>query len=738
MPKKKQAKKFKHPPDPVRKSSAATLTKLMDELMATDVDSLDKALMAKAMLQLEGLRDGLKGNTDEDLVRFAGAIAKIYEGFMLDALPVSNENIALSLECGEFLKDFLEGGLDDSKAEEDFEELRGRLASIIREEQAVTGKKEEAAEEEGRPETGRETPEAGGAAETGGEPEKKEVFPETYPLPINSEEDSVIYTEFVSETTEHIESIENGIMALEKDPANNDLLNSIFRHFHSVKGAAGFLGILDMNKVSHETENLLDMARKGQLLVDKPIVNLLLKSTDCQVRIMRHLDSRIKNILGKIPKEQIAPPFPIGPLIEEIRGAISGAKGRPVSLLRPVAALAEEEKAGVAPGKAAVAAAIKVSTEKLDILMELVGELVISHTLVVQDPILQNEINANILKNLTYMGKNTKSLQEQVLAVRMIPLRMMFQKMVRLVRDLSDKINKKIHFEISGEETEIDKTVIDQLNDPLVHLLRNSVDHGVETPEERTAKGKPETGNIFLKAFNQGGNVVIEIMDDGKGLNRERIKSKAVEKGLVKADRKLSDKEIFDLILLPGFSTAAKTTDISGRGVGMDVVVRNISKLNGKLEIQSEEEKGSKFTIRLPLTMAIIDGMIVQVGKERYVIPVVSIRESIKPSKKDITSVTKGEEVVNVRGGLVPLIRLNKLFGIPDSKTTPWEALIMIVETNGKQRGIMVDNLVGQQQVVIKNLGARLHGIRGISGGAILGDGKVGLILDVEGIVESL
>jgi two-component system chemotaxis sensor kinase CheA len=483
------------------------------------------------------------------------------------------------------------------------------------------------------------------------------------------------------------------------------------------------------------------MARKGQLFVDKPIVNLLLKSTDCQVRIMRHLDSRIKNILGKIPKEQIEPPFPIGPLMEEIRGAISGAKERPFALPGPGAvpvALAGEEQAEAAAGKAVVAAAIKVSTEKLDVLMELVGELVISHTLVIQDPVLQNGINSNILKNLTYMGKSTKSLQEQVLAVRMIPLRMMFQKMVRLVRDLADKINKKIQFEISGEETEIDKTVIDQLNDPLVHLLRNSVDHGVETPEERVAQGKPETGKIVLKAFNQGGNVVVEIMDDGKGLNREKIRSKATEKGLIKADKKLSDKEIFDLILLPGFSTAAKTTDISGRGVGMDVVSRNISKLNGKLEIQSEEGKGSKFTIRLPLTMAIIDGMIVRVGKERYIVPIVSIRESIKPSEKDITSVTKGEEVVNVRGGLVPLIRLNKLFSVQDSKTTPWEALVVIVEANGKQRGIMVDSLVGQQQVVIKNLGTQLQGIKGISGGAILGDGGVGLILDVEGIIESL
>lgn len=730
----KKEKKPKGPDSDSKDKCLKILDEIMAELVVIDADSMDKAFITKAMLKFEEVGEELKGKADEEITDFINLIAKIYEEFMMDGIPLTNDTIGLSNDCAGLIKEFLESSLSESQLKADLETLGKRLKSALKMEDAP-----EVSSGKGT-ETGKKETVEGETSAV-----KKEFFG-TYELPIHSEEDSVMYDEFISETLEHVDSIENGIMELEKNPTDSELLNSIFRHFHSVKGAAGFLGILDVNKISHETENLLDLARKGKLYPDKTIVNLLLKSVDYQVRLMRHLDSRIKHMLGKISEDMMEPFLDISSILEELRATIQRAKEHPTAFppegppgVEKVAGItAPAEKLEPSVGKTIATSAIKVSTEKLDALLELVGELVISHTLVSQDPVLQNEININILKNLSYMGKSTKSLQEQVMAVRMVPLRMMFQKMARLVRDLSDKTSKKITFEISGEETEIDKTVIDELNDPLVHLLRNSVDHGIEPPDERKATGKSETGQVTLKAYNQGGNAVIDIIDDGRGLNSERIRKKAIEKNLIKEEDNLTEREISNLILLPGFSTAAKTTDISGRGVGMDVVARNINKLNGKLEINSKNGKGSVFTIRLPLTMAIIDGMLVRVGKEKYIIPVVSIRESIQPSKKDITTVSTGAEVISVRDKLVPLIRLNRVFDVPESKNNPWEALVMIVEANGKISGLMVDNLIGQQQVVIKNLGTALQGVKGVSGGAILGDGRVGLILDIEGIVKSL
>ena len=734
----KKEKQSEKPSGQAVDAALKSLDALMAKLIVAEAESLDKAFVAEAMLKFEELGKGLAGAAEGIVLSLLGLQAKVYEGFMLDSLHIDDETIHLTRRGTELIKDFLEGKGEDSKLQKEMEDLKGRLEAAL----GGGGAPPPAEKKVEQKNIPSEPPKEEKKKDVERKPPPEEISG-SYPLPVHSEEDALIYTEFIVETVEHIESIENGIMELEKNPGNMDLLNSIFRHFHSVKGAAGFLGILDVGKISHETENLLDLARKEKIYVDKEVVNILLKSTDCQVRLLRRLDARIKHILGKIPESEVGPPFDIVPLLEGIREFIVASKEKkaraPLELGMAPAPRGEEERAGPPGVKGIATTAIKVATEKLDILMELVGELVISHALISQDPVLQKEVNANILKNLSYMGKNTKSIQEQVMAVRMIPLKAMFQKMVRLVRDLGDKTNKKIEFFISGEETEIDKTVIDALNDPLVHLLRNSVDHGIETPEDRRAQGKAETGQIWLKAYNQGGNVVIDVSDDGKGLDRDKIYNKGLEKGLITEDKKLSDREILNLILLPGFSTAEKTTDISGRGVGMDVVVRNISKLNGKLEIYSSEKgKGSTFIIRLPLTMAIIDGMIVQVEKEKYIIPVASIRESIKPAKDDITTVTEGGEVVNVRGKLVPLIRLNRLFRISERKANPWETVVMIVESNGKQRGLMVDNLIGQQQVVIKNLGARLQGIKGISGGAILGDGKVGLILDVEGMMELL
>ncbi len=322
------------------------------------------------------------------------------------------------------------------------------------------------------------------------------------------------------------------------------------------------------------------------------------------------------------------------------------------------------------------------------------------------------------------------------MSMRMIQLKSTFQKMARLVRDVSSKVSKKVRLEISGEDTELDKTVIEEIGDPLVHIIRNSIDHGIEPQEERLAKGKPADGLIRLNAFHRSGNIVIEIEDDGKGLSKERILRKAIERGLVEEGESLSDHQIYNLVFAAGFSTAEKVTDISGRGVGMDVVKKNIERLRGKVELNTEEGKGTKTTIKLPLTLAIIDGMIVQVGEEKYIVPMLSIEESIRPKREDISTVQQRGELINVRGSLLPMVRLHSLYNVKPRKTDPWEALILIVEGEGQRCGILVDDLIGQQQIVIKSLGEQFRNVKGVSGSAILGDGRVGLILDVGGIMS--
>lgn len=378
---------------------------------------------------------------------------------------------------------------------------------------------------------------------------------------------------------------------------------------------------------------------------------------------------------------------------------------------------------------------IKVDTAKLDNLFDMVGELVISNTLITGE--MMSLTDNKTSKNLSQLNKITKDIQDQVMSMRMVPLKQTFQKMARLVRDVSLQAGKKIKLQISGEETELDKNVIEEIADPLVHILRNSVDHGVEPEEERIAKGKPGEGAILLSAYHKGGNIVIEIEDDGRGLQREKILKKALETGLVKDKSALNDSQIYSLIFAPGFSTADKVTNISGRGVGTDVVKKNIEKLRGKVEVDSTEGKGTTFTIKLPLTLAIIDGIVVKVGSAIYILPTISIEESISPKKEEISTIKEQGEVVNMRGTLFPLVRLHKLYNIKDAKTNPCEAIVIIVESEQGRYSILVDELVGQQQVVIKSLGERFKKVKGISGGAILGDGRVGLILDTSGIREA-
>jgi two-component system chemotaxis sensor kinase CheA len=379
---------------------------------------------------------------------------------------------------------------------------------------------------------------------------------------------------------------------------------------------------------------------------------------------------------------------------------------------------------------------MKVDTRKFDNLVELVGELVIAQTQVSQHPDLVNLRSQQLSRNLLQLSQIALELQKIAMSLRMVAIKATFQKMNRLVRDLTASIQKQVELVISGEETEMDRTIVEELGDPLMHMIRNSVDHGVEMPADRIAKGKPAKGIVRLSAYHQGGNMVIEIADDGAGLNKQRILSKAIERGIVAPDAELEDRQIFDLIFAPGFSTAEKITDISGRGVGMDVVKQNIAKLRGKIEIDSTPGEGTTFRIFLPLTLAIIDGLIARVGDQRYIFPTLSVCESFRPTAEMISTVYGKGEVVKVRGKLRPMLRLHEYFDIVPRTTDPTRALIIVVESANQQRCILVDELIGKQEVVIKSLDERFKQNKALAGAAILGDGKVGLILDPRTLVQ--
>jgi len=381
---------------------------------------------------------------------------------------------------------------------------------------------------------------------------------------------------------------------------------------------------------------------------------------------------------------------------------------------------------------------IRVDIDKIDGLINRVGELVITQSML---SMLGDQFHMGQLERLrdglAQLDRHTRELQESVMQIRMLPISFTFSRFPRLVHDLSAKLGKKIELEMTGENTEVDKTVIEKIGDPLVHLVRNSLDHGIEMPEQRIAAGKSETGTVQLNAYHKGGNIVIEIRDDGKGLDRERILDKAMERGLVSEGDSLSDRQIYDLIFQPGFSTADQVSDVSGRGVGMDVVRRNINELGGSVEIESQVGQGSAIIIRLPLTLAILDGQTISVGRETYIVPLVSIIESIQARPQMIRLMAGRGETFKLRDDYLPIIRLHEVFGIDGPRASELaDGLLVVVEGEGQRFGILVDDLVGQQQVVIKSLEANYQKVEGISGATILGDGSVALILDIPGIIR--
>jgi two-component system chemotaxis sensor kinase CheA len=381
------------------------------------------------------------------------------------------------------------------------------------------------------------------------------------------------------------------------------------------------------------------------------------------------------------------------------------------------------------------ASTLRVSTDKLDRLVNLVGELVIAQSMITQalkDP--SEGARIRLGEAAIEMDRNTRELQDLVMSVRMVPIGSVFNRFPRLARDLGAAHNKKIALEIDGQETEIDKGIIEQIADPLTHLIRNAIDHGLETPEQRLLAGKAETGTIHLAAFHQGGSVIIEVRDDGRGLNTERIRQKGLEVGLIRPGENYSEEQIHALIFEPGFSTAAVVSDLSGRGVGMDVVRSNIDALNGSLSLSSSPGQGTRIRLRLPLTLAILEGLSLRVGEHVFVLPLLSIYESFRPSVSQLKSVFRRGEVVLVRGEPIPLVRLYEVLNLEPDTTDPCRALVVIVETGATKLGLLVDELLGQGQVVVKSLETNYRKVTGVMGATILGDGQVALILDVEGL----
>lgn len=377
-------------------------------------------------------------------------------------------------------------------------------------------------------------------------------------------------------------------------------------------------------------------------------------------------------------------------------------------------------------------ASIRVDVEKVDRLVNMVGELVITQAMLsAQAKHLPIGEFQGLIDGINELSQHTRELQESVMAVRMQPVKSIFSRMPRIVRDLSKQLGKDIALETFGENTEIDKTVIEQLSDPLTHMIRNSVDHGIEKPDDRVKKGKQRQGIIKLSADHRGGRIVIEISDDGGGINREKVLARAKEKGLFPADAVLTNEEIDHIVFMPGFSTAEAVTNISGRGVGMDVVKRNIQGLGGTVEIENKPGEGTNFLVSLPLTLAILDGMIVRVGLENYIVPIMSIIETMRPKPNEVRKLADGNDVINVRGEFVPVLYLYECFRVKNAEKDPSKALVVLVESNRHRFGIVVDELVGQQQVVIKSLTENADPVKGISGATILGDGKVSLILDI-------
>ena len=673
------------------------------------------------------------------------ALAGVTSGLVADLVNLAEEarDAGVSIEIASELAELKNGQTPDKKFEDLVSQEIGRFQQML---------EDQAASEE-------TTPEA------------------TASMPLSLSEDPEMVGEFVVETRDHLTSIESHMLVLDQNATDMAAIHAVFRAFHTIKGLAGFLEFAEIQETAHEVETLLDLARNSKLAITPAVVDVVLEGADY---LKQATDGVEAALAGTIP-----PAIDHRPLLSRIRGAITGGpegtgtaptskaseaakvevQSAPASVeqtltaqtvelaptsaqLAPTALEVQPATTSVQPASAPIQDgtakesrtskaqdySVRVDTSKLDHLMEMVGEMVIAQSLIRHNQSLSSFQDSRLQRDLSQLARITIEVQRTTMGMRMVPVGQLFQRTARLVRDISRKVGKQVELETSGEDTELDKTIAEELADPLMHMVRNSLDHGIETPDARIKAGKNPTARIRLAAYHQGGQIVIEISDDGRGLDCEKIINKAKQNGLIQDGAQLSENEIFHLIFEPGFSTAEKITDISGRGVGMDVVRGHVQKLRGRIDIQSKAGQGTTFYLKLPLTLAIIEGLVVVVGDHRYIAPIFAVKEMFRPTAEMLSTIRGREEMAMVRGQLLPLVRLHRRFGIKPRSENPTEGLLVVAECQEQQFCLFVDDLLGKQEVVIKSLGEVTKNVSGIAGGAILGDGRVGLILDMEGV----
>lgn len=604
-------------------------------------------------------------------------------------------------------------------------------------------------------------------------------------MPIDCE-DQELLEGFLQETAELLEKLDDDLVALEKATDDTDLMNRIFRSIHTVKGASSFLGFDLLVRVTHKTEDVLNRLRKGELIVTPEIMDVILEATDLVKTLVadikggdiidREIDETINKLIPLLTMtvasaeesasvteadEPSAPPAEEVPQPEAAARTGSGESASAPQEQQPAPTPAPPPAVNrpvpEAPKKAALPKAgekggddlsdnstVRVDVKRLDDLMNQVGELVLERNRMIQlnqdlqggtsDEVAFGEEFGKLTKRMNFV---TSELQMQVLKMRMIPVEKVFKKFPRIVRSLARDLGKEVDLQIFGEETELDRSVVDEIGDPLIHLIRNAMDHGLETPADRMAAGKSGTGTLVLSAVHEGNSIIISIKDDGRGIDTERVGQKAIEKGLITPEQLslMSQREMFDLIFLPGFSTKDKASDLSGRGVGMDVVKTNIKKLNGLIEIKSEQGQGSEFILRLPLTLAIIQSLLVDVEGEVYSIPLASVLETLRVDQREF-HVIGGQEVLKLRDMVLPLIRLEQVFKVQRATEANDFCYVVVIGAADKRVGLVVTRLVGQQEVAIKSLGNYLANVPGIAGSTILGDGRVTLIIDPVGMID--
>lgn len=737
-------------------NSLKELTQLIDSLALNTVmlDPEDVPGLGGALKSLESIEIFTRDLKDKSLISIIRAMKGYIEKLILrEKSDLSPFEAGIS-QLQEICRDLING----KAFSKDISSLLTSLGYMVQDSEAQ----------------GLEGSEAGDAADETSQSEREKETPEEAPS-IIGDEDKEIIADFVAESLENLSTIEVKLMDLEQDPSDLDTINAIFRPFHTVKGVSGFLNFNKINKLAHISENLLDKARNGALSIEGEVIDVILESVDILKKMIENVQATLDTgtpLEGDIDTGQLIVRIEhfltrsVGEdkkLLGEIlvdKGAISetdlkdaldvqkkkdGKKlgeilleKKKVETKEVVSALREQKKSGQP-----AAHHVKVDAGKLDNIVDMVGELAIAQSMLRQNELIMTSKDRKLDQINNQLNMITSALQKTAMSLRMVPIKNTFQKMLRLVRDQAKKAGKEVQLVMSGEDTEIDRNMVEEIYEPMVHIIRNSIDHGLELPQEREAANKPKQGYIYLRAYHKGGDIVIEIEDDGQGLNREKIRKKAVSSGLIKEGEKLTEGEINNLIFHPGFSTAEKITDVSGRGVGMDVVKNKIiEKLRGRVEIQSSPGKGTTIFIRLPLTLAIINGMVVRVNGEKYIIPTLAVQESFRPKKTECHTVKRKGEVIMFRDSLVPLIRLDQLLALNGNDSSgemdkaPWEKLVVVVENQERRRCLLVDELLGQEEVVIKSLGKGLTDVKGIAGGAIMGDGRVGLILDIAGIFD--